>query len=172
MTIWATLLATSIAVPQSSPVKEPFHWTAYLRSGVTVHVAPSQSTGGLGGGAGVRMSFAKPWFVQADFNYLTLVGHVGELRLAGGIQRPGLWNPAVLFNGSVLLGQRLSFRTAEHPWPTSAPIVTGGIVVAPLRFTQQNRTVSVLELGIGVKPDFPGVGVTYSLGLLEVGHLF
>lgn len=172
MTIWATVLATSIAAPQSVPSQERFQWTAYVRSGVTVHAAPSQSTGGVGGGAGVRMSFAKVWLAQADFNYLTLVGHVGELRLAGGIQRPGLWSPAALFNVSFLLGQRLSFRTPEHPWPTSAPIVTAGIVVAPLRFTQLHQTVSVLELGIGVKPDFPGVGVTYSLGLLEIGHVF
>lgn len=171
MTMLATLLATSVALSPPN-VAPPYRVAAYLRSGLTVHIAPSQSTGGLGGGAGVRFSFANRWVAQADCNYYALVGHVGELRLGGGLQRPGLWSPVALATASVLFGDRFSFRTNEHPWPSNGPIVTGGITLAPLRFTQHQRTISVLELGIGIKPDLPGVGVTYSLGLLEIGHTF
>jgi hypothetical protein len=170
MTIWATVLATTMTVPQ--PAAPPVRIAAYLRSGLTVHIAPSQTIGGLGGGVGVRLSFPKCWLAQADLNYLNLIGHVGELRFGGGIQRPGTWNPAALGTLSILFGDRLSFRTAEHPWPSSGPVVSAGISIAPLRFSRQNYTASVLELGIGVKPDFPGLGVTYSVGLLEIGHSF
>jgi hypothetical protein len=172
MTIWATMLATVVALPQAAPADSTFRVGAYLRSGVTVHLAPSLTMGGMGGGAGVRLWFSKFWVAQADLNYLTLIGHVGEIRLGAGIQRPGMWTPAALANISFLIGDRLSFRTAEHPWPSVGPVVTGGINIAPLRFIYQNRTISVLELGIGAKPDFPGTGITYSLGLLEIGSVF
>lgn len=172
MTIWATLLATALALPQPTPAKPPLRIGAYLRSGVTVHFAPSQTMGGVGGGAGVRLWYSKLWVAQTDWNFLTLVGRVAEWRIGAGIQRPGLWTPAALGTVSFLFGERLSFRTAEHPWPSTGPIVTGGLLLAPLRFTHEQRTISVLELGIGVKPDFPGTGITYSVGLLELGMVF
>lgn len=172
MTIWATMLATAVALPQPAPSSPPLRFGAYLRSGVTVHLAPSQTMGGIGGGAGVRLFVSKLWIAQADLNYLTLVGNVGEIRFGAGIQRPGTWTPAALATISMLIGERLSFRTVEHPWPSVGPVVTGGILLAPLRFTHANRTISVLELGIGAKPDFPGTGITYSLGLLEIGTVF
>ncbi|HRI63259.1 MAG TPA: hypothetical protein PK156_03455 [Polyangium sp.] len=172
MTIWATLLATAISTPQPAPSIPPLRFAAYLRSGVTLHLAPSQSIGGLGGGAGVRFLYSNLWVAQADCNYFTLVGHVGEVRFGAGIQRPGLWSPAALGTISILFGERLSFRTADHPWPGAGPVVTGGIVLAPLRFIRDNQTISVLELGIGAKPDFPGVGLTYSIGILEIGRVF
>jgi len=172
MTLWATVLATAVALPQPAPVNQPLRIAAYLRSGLTVHIAPSQTIGGLGGGAGVRFSFPKFWLAQVDCSYLGLIGQAGELRFGGGVQRPGLWNPAALGTISILFGERLSFRTAEHPWPSSGPVITGGISLAPLRFTKDNRTVSMFELGIGIKPDFPGLGVTYSVGILEIGHTF
>lgn len=170
MTILATVLATTITVPQ--PATPPMRIAAYLRAGLSVHSAPSQTIGGLGGGAGIRVSFPKFWLAQADLNYYGLIGHVGEVRLGGGIQRPGLWNPAALGMVSILFGQRLSFRTADHPWPSSGPVVSAGISLAPLRFSHKNYTASVLELGLGIKPDLPGVGMTYSIGLLEIGHSF
>ncbi len=172
MTIWATMLATAVALPQPAQSSSPFRVGAYLRSGVTVHFAPSQTMGGIGGGAGMRLWFSNKWIVQADCNYLTLVGNVGEIRLGAGIQRPGMWTPAALGTISMLIGDRLFFRTAEHPWPTVGPVVTGGITIAPLRFFYANKTISVLELGIGAKPDFPGAGITYSIGLLEIGTVF
>jgi len=172
MTIWATMLATAVALPQPAQSNAAFRIGAYLRSGVTVHLAPSQTMGGMGGGAGVRLWFSNRWVAQADFNYLTLVGNVGEIRLGAGIQRPGMWTPTAMATVSMLIGDRLSFRTAEHPWPSVGPVVTGGITIAPLRFMHENRTISVLELGIGAKPDFPGAGITYSLGLLEIGAVF
>lgn len=172
MTIWAAMLATAVALPQPAKSNSTIRIGAYLRSGVTVHLAPSQSMGGMGGGAGVRLWYSNRWIAQADFNYLTLVGNVGEIRLAAGIQRPGMWTPAALATISMLIGERLSFHTAEHPWPSVGPVVTGGITIAPLRFMHENRTISVLEFGIGAKPDFPGTGVTYSIGLLEIGIVF
>ena len=172
MTIWATMLATAVALPQPAQTKTPLHFGVYMRSGLTVFLAPSQTMGGIGGGGGVRLWFADRWVVQADCNYLTLVGHVGELRIGGGIQRPGMWTPAALATISVLFGERLSFRTADHPWPSAGPVITGGITLAPLRFRHENQTISVLELGIGAKPDLPGVGLTYSVGLLEIGYVF
>jgi hypothetical protein len=172
MTIWATVLATAVALPQPAQPSSTLRVAAYMRSGVTVHLAPSQTMGGIGGGAGLRLLFPKWWIAQADFNYLTLVGNVGEVRLGAGVQRPGMWTPAALASLSILFGDRLSFRTAEHPWPSVGPLVTGGISIAPLRFLYRNRTISVLELGIGAKPDFPGVGLTYSIGVLEIGNVF
>lgn len=177
MTIWATMLATAVALPQPAPAPAPasapdVRVAAYLRSGLTVHIAPSQTIGGLGGGPGIRFSFPKRWFVQADLSYLGLIGNAGELRFGGGVQRSGLWTPSAIATISMLFGERFSFRTAEHPWPSSGPVITGGISLAPLRFTKDNRTVSLFELGVGIKPDFPGVGLTYSVGILEIGHTF
>jgi hypothetical protein len=172
MTLLSTVFATAVSLSQPAPVNQSLQIAAYLRWGLTVHIAPSQTIGGLGGGAGVRFSFSKIWLAQVDCSYLGLIGHAGEVRFGGGLQRPGLWSPAALGTISILFGERLSFRTAEHPWPSSGPVITGGISLAPLRFTKDNRTVSIFELGLGIKPDFPGVGITYSVGILEIGHTF
>jgi hypothetical protein len=50
--------------------------------------------------------------------------------------------------------------------------VSLGVTVAPLRFVLQGTEVSLLQLGVGLGTDFPGLGITYSLGLMEVGTAF
>ncbi|HSP78929.1 MAG TPA: hypothetical protein VLQ93_10385, partial [Myxococcaceae bacterium] len=127
---------------------------------------------GLGGGVGLRATLQERFILQADLSYLLSIKNVAALRLGAGLQRRGTYTPAVLVTLSALLGDRLAFLTPEHPEPVSGPAVALGVNLAPLRFTHEGTQISLLELGVGVGTELPGLGLSFQLGLLEVGVSF
>jgi hypothetical protein len=152
---------------------EDHQLSAYCRSGLTLYLSPARTAGGLGGGVGVRDTFRDRYLFQLDASYLSMLGNAFDLRLGAGLQRSGgTWAPSAMLVLSTLFGDRLAFLTPEHPTPIGGPALSLGLNVAPLRFTSGGTTVAVLELGVGVGSDFPGVGLSYRVGLLEVGASF
>ena len=146
--------------------------TFYSRAGALVYLSSAMTTGGAGGGVGVRDTLHDRFILQADLNYLMVLGNAAALRLGAGLQRGGTYTPAVLLSFTTVVGDRLTFLTPEHPTPVRHPAMSLGLSVAPLRFTHEGMQLSVLELGVGVGTDLPGLGMTWQLGLLEVGTSF
>lgn len=149
-----------------------YQLTVYGRAGAMVYLSDTRTTGGVGGGVGLRGTLQERFILQADVSYLTGIKNVAALRLGAGIQRRGTYTPAVLLNLSALMGDRLAFLTPEHPTPPRGPAMTLGVSVAPLRFSHEGTQVSLLELGVGLGSELPGTGVSWQLGLLEVGVSF
>lgn len=146
--------------------------TFYGRGGGQVYLSSARTQGGLGGGVGLRDTIRERFILQADLSYLMMLGNVGLLRLGAGVQRPGTYAPAVLLTFSTMVGDRLAFLTSEHPTPLGGPTMALGVSIAPLRFTHEGLQLSLLELGVGVGSDLPGWGLSYQLGILEVGTTF
>ena len=144
----------------------------YGRVGGQVYLSSARTQGGLGGGVGLRDTLRERFILQADLSYLMMLGNVGLLRLGAGVQRRGTYTPAVLLTLSTLVGDRLAFLTPEHPTPPQVPAVALGVSIAPLRFTHEGMQLSLLELGVGAGSELPGWGLSYQLGLLEVGTTF
>jgi len=160
------------ALAQASVRPAGHRLTFYGRAGGLVYLSNAMTTGGLGGGMGLRDTLQDRFILQADLNFLMGIGNVGALRLGAGLQRSGTYTPAVLATLSAVMGDRLSFLTPEHPTPVKSPALVLGLNVAPLRFTQEGMQLSLLEVGVGVGTDLPGVGVALQLNLLEVGTTF
>lgn len=146
--------------------------TLYSRAGALVYLSDARTTGGVGAGVGLRDTLRERFILQADLSYLMMMGNVGTLRLGAGVQRRGTYTPAVLLTLTTFFGDRLAFLTPEHPTPVRSPAMALGVSVAPVRFTHQGLQLSLLELGIGVGSDLPGLGLSYQLGLLEIGTTF
>ncbi|MFE8600254.1 hypothetical protein [Archangium violaceum] len=171
------LSTTSAQAQEMTPAQEgvlpPGHQlTLYGRAGGMLYLSDALTTGGFGGGVGVRDTLRDRFILQADLSFLMGIGNVGALRLGAGVQRSGTWTPAVLATLSVVMGDRLTFLTPAHPTPLRGPAVSLGVSVAPLRFTQKGMQLSLLELGVGAGSDLPGTGLAWHLGLLEVGTHF
>lgn len=156
----------------ASPPAAGHRLSAYCTSDVRVYLSSARTMGGLGGGVGIRDTLDDRFIFQADLGYLGFAGNVAALRVGAGVQRRGLYTPAALLTLSALLGDSLSFLTPEHPTSVVGPAMSLGVMLAPLRFTLDGAQVSLLQLGVGVGTDWPGLGVSYSLGLLEVGAMF
>ncbi|MBX5484783.1 MAG: hypothetical protein IRZ16_23415, partial [Myxococcaceae bacterium] len=159
----AVMTAAGRRPPASlEPSKHVF--TAYAQLGGLIYLSRFQTAGGVGGGLGVRDTYAGRYLVQADFHHLVEIGNAFAIRLGAGLQRAAtdeagnerVWIPAVLLTGTVHMGDRLRFLTFEHPTPVVAPATALGVAVAPLRFQLQQAEVSLLEIGAGVGWDFPG----------------
>lgn len=144
----------------------------YVRSGGQLHLSSGRTMGGIGGGAGVRDVWSDRFLFQADASYLGMIGNVLALRAGAGVQRRGLFSPAVLLMGSAMLGDQLTFLLPERAVPTRGPAFSIGLALAPLRFTTADAQVSVLELGALVGVDSPDLAVGLSVGLLEVAVSF
>lgn len=141
----------------------------YLRSGATANLTALRTMGGVGLGLGVRDVVNGLVVLQADASYLTMLGHVGELRVGAGVQHAwGAWTPKAMLTGSLLVGQRLSFRTPGQGTVSNAPSGLFGVSLSPLRFCAQTHCVSVLELGAGYGTDGAAGGPAFNLGVLEV----
>lgn len=167
----AVLLWSSFAFASEGERRSHSLWL-YARTGLSLYLSPTKTQGGLGGGFGVRDVISDAFLVQADASYLTLLGNVAEVRLGAGVQRPGTWSPAALVTGSILIGEGLSFLTAEHPYPSRHPRWSLGVELSPFRFSSEKTSISVLPLGIGWGLELPGVGWHYKVGLLEVATRF
>ncbi|MCY1079351.1 hypothetical protein [Archangium lansingense] len=168
-----TLMAppgTARAEESSSSLRHRF--SAYVTSGAQIYLSSARTIGGVGGGIGVRDTVNDLFILQADLSYLALLGNGGALRVGAGVQRPGTWSPAALLTVNTLFGERLSFLTPEHPARIPGPAVSVGLTLAPVRFDVQSVQFSILELGLGVGSDLPGLGLNYSVGVLEVGATF
>ena len=155
---------------EPSPARHRF--SAYFTSGAQVYLSSARTIGGVGGGIGVRDTVDDVFVLQADLSYLALFGNGGSLRIGAGVQRPGTWAPAALLTVSTLFGERLSFLTPEHPTRLAGPAMSVGLTLAPVRFDMQSVQFSLLQLGLGAGSDLPGLGLNYSVGLLEVGATF
>lgn len=161
------VLAGSARAGEADP-QAGHHFSVYLHSGAQVYLSRARTMGGLGGGVGLRDTWNQRFLLQADVSYLFMVGNVTALRVATGYQHPGTYSPAVLLRTSLLLGNQLTFLQPELPATTVGPALSLGVAVAPLRFRVAGTQVSILELGISAGSDFPGLGLGYSLSLLEV----
>lgn len=160
------------AVLATSPAPEPHALTAYVQSGASLYLSNAQTAGGIGGGVGVRLHLSEPLFLQADLSYLGMLGNSFRTRVAAGFQRTGTWRPAVRLGANVLTGDRLRFFMGDRITPVSVPTWSLGLTVAPLRFATSVAEVSVLELGAGLGWDFPGLGTSIDVTILEVGVRF
>lgn len=169
--IAAGLLVILSAVPAhaSEPLKSV---SVYARLGGGVYLSRAQTSGGIGGGLGLRMGVTGQWVVQLDATWLSMIGTTVALRGAGGWQREGTWAPTVMLTGQVFVGDRLRFYTDAHPAGPGAPPMALGVAVAPLRFRARRAEISVLEVGAGVGWDWPGAGAAYSVSLLEIAVPF
>jgi hypothetical protein len=168
-----TLLVLSALTTSPAPAGEavpPRHqFSLYARSGATLYLSPARTQGGVGGGFGLRDTVDGRWLLQADASGLTGLGSALAVRVGAGVQRQGWWTPAAMVSLTGLFGDRLDFLTPEHPLPVEGPSVGVGLTLAPARFALGRAQVSVLELGVGVGTDRPGLGLLYGLTLLEVG---
>ncbi|WP_257450119.1 hypothetical protein [Archangium lipolyticum] len=170
-----SLLGALYLLPFRAHAQEPeaHRLSVYLRGGVSAVLAPSRAMGGLGVGVGVRDVLKDRFILQADVSYLTLLGHVGEVRLGAGVQRGGTWSPAALATVSVLMGDALTTRTVDIPRTPRGPAGALGVVLAPLRFcSDAGSCVSVLELGAGYGTDFATAGPSIQVGLMELALAF
>lgn len=169
----ASLLVLSTLVASPAPAEAPessgHQFSLYARSGATAYLSQARTQGGLGGGFGVRDTVDGRWLLQVDANGLTGLGSVLAVRVGAGVQRRGWWTPAALVSLTGLFGDNLGFLTPEHPEPPRGPALGLGVTLAPARFTFGRAQVSVMELGVGVGTDRPGLGLLYGLTLLEVG---
>jgi hypothetical protein len=165
-----------VGAPGTARAEEPssprHRFSAYVTSGAQVYLSNARTIGGIGGGIGVRDTLNDLFILQADLSYLALLGNGASLRVSAGVQRPGTWAPAALLTVSTLFGERLSFLTPEHPARIPGPAVSLGVTLAPVRFDLQSVQFSVLQLGLGAGSDLPGLGLNYSVSLLEVGATF
>ncbi|HZH79606.1 MAG TPA: hypothetical protein VEY88_26530 [Archangium sp.] len=143
--------------------------SVYMPAGAQVYLSNTRTAGGIGGGVGLRDTIQERFIVQLDATYHMMVGNSVVLRAGAGLQRKGIYTPAVLVTLSTFVGDRLTFLTPEHPNVPLVPPYALGLQLAPLRFTYEGMQVSLAEVGIGAGLEFPGVGVAYRLGLLEVG---
>ncbi|WP_375773039.1 hypothetical protein NR798_19825 [Archangium gephyra] len=146
--------------------------SVYTVAGAEVYLSEARTIGGVGGGVGVRDTLNDRFILQADLSYLSLLGNAASLRVGAGIQRSGTYAPAALLTLSTLFGERLSFLTPAHPTRIAGPAMSLGVTLAPVRFDFQSVQLSLLQLGLGVGSDLPGLGINYSVGLLEVGATF
>ncbi|MGZ3460783.1 MAG: hypothetical protein ACXU86_20025 [Archangium sp.] len=164
--------AEETAPARAGQLPEGHRLTLYGRTGALFYLSDAMTTGGLGGGVGLRDTIRDRFILQADLNYLMVLGNVGALRLGAGVQRSGTYTPAVLATLSAVVGDRLTFLTPAHPTPIRSPAVALGLSVAPVRFTDGGLQLSLLELGVGIGTDLPGRGLAWQLALLEVGTSF
>jgi hypothetical protein len=170
----STLLVLSTLAASPAPAEEaavpPRHQLSlYARSGATVYLSQSRTHGGVGGGFGLRDTVDGRWLLEADASGLTGLGTAFAVRVGAGVQRQGWWAPAALVNLTGLFGVRVDFFTPEHSSASAAPSLGLGVTLAPARFNLGRAQVSLLELGVGVGTDRPGLGLLYGLTLLEVG---
>jgi hypothetical protein len=165
-------VAAEGAEPQAGAEPRAPRLTAYVRTGLGLYLSETRTQGGVGGGVGVRATLSELFILQVDTTYLMGLGNSMELRVGAGVQRPGTYTPAALLVLSGMAGDSLRFLTPEHPSPKEGPALTLGLQLAPLRFTHQGLQVSVLELGVGLAPELPGLGVAWQVGLLEAGTSF
>jgi hypothetical protein len=167
------LLTLTLLAAEPAPAPAPAHeLSMYLRSGLTFFTSSARTQGGLGGGVGVRDTLSGVWLLQADVQGLVGLGNALELRVGGGIQWPGWWSPAGLVHLTALLGDRLSFPTAQAPQAGSGPALALGATLAPLRFRHERVQVAVLQLSLGLGLELPGTGTLLGLTLLEVATAF
>ncbi|HEY8207238.1 MAG TPA: hypothetical protein VIG99_07145 [Myxococcaceae bacterium] len=146
--------------------------SGYLRGGGQVHLSAGRTMGGIGGGAGVRDVWEDRFLFQADASYLVMIGNVLAVRAGAGVQRRGVYAPAVLLVGSVLFGDQLTFLLPERTAPARGPAFSIGLAIAPLRFNVAETQISMLELGASVGFDPPDLALGFSIGLLEIAASF
>ena len=161
------LLAGSARADEKTPAAE-HELSVYLCSGAQLYLSKARTMGGLGGGVGVRDVWKDRYIFQADASYLFMVGNAAALRVAAGGQLSGAYSPAVLLTASLFLGDQLTFLQPGQSAIKTGPAFSLGLSVAPLRWRMAGTQVSVLELGISAGSDFPGLGMGYSVSLLEV----
>lgn len=158
--------------PEASPARAAHRLSVYFTTGLTAYLSDVRTMGGIGGGIGIRDTVDERFIFQADLSHLVMNGNVTALSVGAGVQRRGLYTPAVLLTASALFGDRLAFLTPEHPTPVRGPAVSVGAVLAPLRFTLGQTQASLLQVGVGVSSELPGLGLAYHLGIAEVGISF
>lgn len=165
-----------VALPTLARAEEPVatghRFSLYTTAGAQAYLSDQRTIGGVGGGLGVRDTLDDRFIFQADFSFLSLLGNAASVRVGAGVQRRGMWAPAALLTVTTLFGEHLSFLSPAHPEPVPGPAVSLGVTLAPMRFDLQEVQISVLQLGIGAGSDFPGLGLHYSVGLLEAGVSF
>ena len=165
--LWSPALASADPPPTAAPSPSP-RWYVTVATGAQAYLSPNRTMGGYGGGLGVRALFGKHLFAEADAAYLFEIGNVLALRVSAGLQRDGLWAPAALVSLGVLAGQQFTFFQPGGPTLGGVPAAWIGLAVAPLRFQLGRAQVSVLQLGLGVGTDLPGLGLAPQLQVLEI----
>lgn len=165
--------AAGAETPTPDAAAAPQHRLAvYSFGGAMFYLSTARTIGGGGGGLGIRDTVQDRFIFQADVSYLTLIGNTGAVRLGAGLQRSGVYTPAILLTLSTLFGDQFSFLTPDHPTAVTRPTLALGVDIAPLRFTAGTTQLSLFEFGVGVGTDLPGLAVQYHLNVLEIGTSF
>lgn len=163
------LVAVAAVLALTLPASAVEHqWSVHARTGAHVHLAPSQSAGGVGFSLGLKDTLNERFILGADASYLFLIGNSLSLRAFAGVQRKGLWTPAAFLTATTVLGHRLAFMNAAHPDGPLLPPWSVGAMFAPLRIRGVDTTVSVLEVGVAFGADAPGLALAYQLTLVEI----
>lgn len=174
----SALLLGSLARAEEGLEREPreeprlHRFTLYVHTGGGLYLSDYRTQGGIGGGLGIRDTLKDRFILQADARYLLGLGNTWEVRVGAGLQRRGVWNPAVLVLLSAMAGPSLRFLMPERSTPVVGPALTLGVQLAPLRFTHAGTQVSLLAFGVGVGSDWPGLGKSFQLTLVEAGTCF
>ncbi|MDQ3264287.1 MAG: hypothetical protein M3Y59_11595 [Myxococcota bacterium] len=161
------LLAALLATPSlASDPEHRLHLS--LGGGAQAYLSDTRTMGGVGASVGLKDVYRDFLLLEADASYLFLIGNVFALRGGVGVQWPGLYSPAVSVNLGLLMGDRFSFLQPGLGSAGPTPSLTFGLVVSPIRFFTSRGIVSVLQLGAGLGTEFPGLGRSIYLGLLEI----
>ncbi len=134
----------------------------------TLFLSDDVTTGGVGGGLGVVLSYRARYLLQADVGALWMFGNVLSTRIALGAQWGDRWSPAAWLTAGALFGDRLEFLTDEGQRP-AVPTWAVGVRVSPLRFVNARALIAALEPGIAT--DFSG-GLWLELTVLQAGAAF
>jgi len=173
LAFWLAMPFDAQAQLRSGDQAPPLHQLSlYVPFGADLYLSNNRTLGGLGGGLGVRDTVQDRFLLQAELDYLMGLRNAGMFRLGAGVQRQGLYAPAAMLVLSGLFGEGFNFLTPQHPSQITFPAMALGLSVAPARFVLSGTQVSLLEVGIGIGSDLPGVGVHYHLRLLEVAASF
>ena len=142
-------------------------WSLTAHAGAQGYLSDGRTMGGYGGGFGLQVERG-PFLAGADAAYLFFIGNAAALRVSAGVQRPGLWSPALLLRASLLVGDQFTFFQPGGPILGAGPAFCVGLTAAPLRFTLSGAHVSVLQLGVGLGVDPTGLAVAPQLDVLEI----
>lgn len=164
----ASLTALAAAPNNVQASSQRLTVTPLVMQHAALFLSDQVTTGGVGGGLGVQLSYGTYYVAQLDVSALWTLGNVISTRVAIGAQWDDTWSPAAWLTAGALLGDRLEFLTTDGQRP-AAPSWAVGLRVSPLRFRNELGVISALEPGVAT--DLSG-GLWLDLTVFQAGTTF